>query len=398
MTSLRSGNPGEHEARGAGDLGAELSAMTEWPEREPDLWRTALEQVGVPGAGSVRVGRFPRAVRGLAVLAAAACVLFAVVGLLNNGRELGVESEGRAVWSDRGEVSDRSALLEKDVRYGAPSEQALKLLSGVVDMGFAPPAPAEVNQQVAASKAPDAEEPVRMVARRAQVDLRTPDVRGAFAKVQFLASEAKGEYVEDSTIGGDGASAQASVILRVAAGRLGEVLSEIRGLGVVTSESVKAEDVTDQVVDLESRLRNEQRIEKELLELVEARKDAQLKDILEVRNELGRVRQEIERIVAQRDRLGRMVSLSTVLVVIRSDAVGITPVDPEQSLWSQFVNRLDRAWQDGVRGLSSSVAWLLQTLIAGVLWWALIVAAGVVVAWGRRRARRAAAKEPAPAA
>jgi hypothetical protein len=108
----------------------------------------------------------------------------------------------------------------------------------------------------------------RHVIQKATIELRTDDVRSAFLKTQHLISVASGEYVENSSLSGSGRDAYASLTLRIAVDRLSDVLNELRQLGEVTSEQLVGEDVTAQVVDLEARLRNEQRVETELLELL----------------------------------------------------------------------------------------------------------------------------------
>jgi hypothetical protein len=236
----------------------------------------------------------------------------------------------------------------------------------------------------------------RMVIRKATVEMSVPDVRAAFLKATMVLSEAQGEYLEQSSLTGDGASMQGALTLRVAASRLSAVLGELRELGKVTSETAGGEDVTDTMVDLEARLRNEQRVEAELLGLMESRKDAPLKEILELRESINRIRESIERMTAQRERLGRLVSLATVLVILRADAAPPEPVKSD-SIVAYFVDQVSRAWKHSLQGLADSVAWLVWVAVGGLMWWILIGAAVMGVVVIRRRIARRAAEEPAPA-
>ena len=220
------------------------------------------------------------------------------------------------------------------------------------------------------------------------MELAPKDVRAAFLKTGQIISEARGEYVQDSGLSGTNDRLEANLTLRVAADRLADVLNELRQLGDVRSEKTNGEDVTAQVVDIEARLRNEQRVEQELLQLLEKRQDAPLKEILELRTSIGSVRQSIEQLVAQRDRLGRMVSLATVLVIIRaSDA----PPPEQPGITSAFVRMLDDAWRKGVYFLMRSLTGILTVLIGGLVWWILLlVAIFWFSAWRRRRAATSA--------
>jgi hypothetical protein len=231
----------------------------------------------------------------------------------------------------------------------------------------------------------------RQIVRKATVELLTDDVRAVFLKAAMVLSEADGEYVQESSITGSGETAQANLVLRVAADRLSEVMNALRELGEVRSEQVTGQDVTAQVVDLEARLRNEQRVEAELLELLEKRNDAPLKEILELRNTLSDVRGEIERLTAQRQQLGRLVSLATVLVIIRTDESQERPAD--FSIATYFGDGVVQAWQKGLIFLADTFGVLLSVLVGGLIWWILLVLVFAAI-WRYRRRSLTATNKP----
>ncbi len=227
--------------------------------------------------------------------------------------------------------------------------------------------------------APDGE---RHVARKAHMELIAEDVRSVFLRAAQLVSEARGEFVEESSLTGADENAMASLTLRVDAGRLSEVLNELRTLGVVHAEDSRGDDVTTQVVDLESRLRNERRVETELLELLDTRDDAPLREVLDLRQHLGQVRASIERMTAQQQRLSRLVSLASVLVIIRpTDA----PIEEEPSLGGYFIESVGDSWTGGLQFLSDTIGGLLRIVIGGAIWWILVIAAIVLIQRARRQ-------------
>lgn len=226
----------------------------------------------------------------------------------------------------------------------------------------------------------------RRVVRKATIELKTEDVRAAFAKVKLVLSAAQGEYVQDSSLTGSGDTAQANLTLRVAADRLGEVLSRLNELGTVISERTEGEDVTAQTVDLEARLRNETRVEVELLELLEKRTDAPLKEILQLRQSLAVVRNAIEQLTARREHLSRLVSLATVLVIIRAEDA---PPPEQPGLGAFFGRSMTNAWDNGLALLIRTFATLLHVLVGGLIWWVLLVGAVLLV---RRAIQRSAAR------
>lgn len=221
----------------------------------------------------------------------------------------------------------------------------------------------------------------RQVARNGLISVEVEDVNAAMARVAGLASEVHSEFVERSTLQGEGPNTQAEVVLRVASSRLDSVLGSIRAMGTITAESVAAEDVTAQVVDIEARLHNERRVEIELLDLLDKRTDAPLREVLDLRDKLREVRSEIERMQAARDRLSRLVALSTLTVSIRATPEETKEDPTESSFFKPLTEAVAASWHDGLSGLTGSIAWLVRVAVGGLLWWALIV--GSILAWRR---------------
>lgn len=215
--------------------------------------------------------------------------------------------------------------------------------------------------------------PSRSVIRKATIELISDDVRAAFAKAAHLISDASGEYVQDSSLTGEGKATQGQLTLRVTVARLSSVLDQLRNLGTVRSENSGGEDVTSQVVDLDARIRNEQRVEAELLQLLDKRSDAPLKDVLEVRNSLNDVRQTIERLIGERQRIGRLIDLATILVIIRAPEEAPKPAaaTPPPSLGEYFRKNIAASWRSGLEFLADTLASLLALALGGLVWWCL---------------------------
>ncbi len=372
---------------------AELSAMSRWVGETPGLWERAL-RAGSPHSGA-RSSIFTRRIGGPLLL----LILLPLIVL-----PFLLPSLGRA----RSRVSVAAAPSTPSSQFDAISHHLSESISADE---FSKTEGVDARSSRVAAMTPSTNEPgtplhpssaavsdARLVARKASIDLAVTDVRAAFAKAAFFVSEAGDEFVEDSSLTGDGESAQANLTLRVRADRLGQVLVQLRDLGIVVQESTHGEDVTDQAVDLDARIRNEQRVEKELAELLVTRKDSPLRDIMEVRDSLGRVRESIERLTAQRDRLSRLVSLSTILVVIRHEsAVRLPDSAKSDGLGAYFVKAISDAWRTATRALADTAAFLVTVLVGGAVWWiAAIIALVAALRW-RSRTLAARAYEPAPA-
>jgi hypothetical protein len=375
------------------ELAAALASMTRG-DGAVGIWQEALA-----AARPVR----KRRVLGPAVQAAAALLVLAVViGII-------LPSMGHARSSARMRVSvdapapSAAPTREAAAYFGRPMEKPLERMDELRSYGYAPsdgeskdlePSLQSVGQERAKSAAGSALSADRQVIRKATIDLKARDVRATFLKATQLLSEANGEYIEQSSLTGQDATLQGSLTLRVSAARLSEVLNQLRGLAAVVSETSGGEDVTNQVVDLEARLHNEQRVEAELLGLMEARKDAPLKEVLELRDSISRVRENIERMTAQRERLGRLVSLATILVIINSDTTRPPPVP--DGLGGYFLKQVRGAWQTSLELLTDSVAFLIRLFVGGAVFWVVGIVLFLGVLSIRRRVLRTAATEPAP--
>lgn len=235
----------------------------------------------------------------------------------------------------------------------------------------------------------------RSIIRRSDIEFLSPDVRASFARLPGLLSEVRGEYIEQSSFSGTGANTVASATLRVPTDRLGSVLAALRGLGTLSSESSNAEDVTEQVVDVDARLRNEQRVEKELLSLLESRSGSPLKEILDLRESLKTVREQIERLSAQQQRIDRLVSLATIRVSIRTEP-SVPVAEVPQGFWRVASDRIAATWNDSLKVALNAFATLLAIVVGGAVWWVLLVLAVLAGLAMRRRYLRHTAFEPPP--
>lgn len=335
-------------------IGEQLASATRWEGESPELWAKSLEAEGKRSRGWGE--GIMRLMRKRSTIAAAVVVLL-----------------GLAAVSQVAVMQQRSPAPRNGHTFTMESQK--------------PASPGSLYGRVLGAIHPESEsfdELSRVVVRKATIEIRTPDVRGAFAKISLLVSEARGEFVQDSTLTGGGVSAgdgprqpmYGTMTLRVDAKRLGEVMNSLRGVGTVTSENSGGEDITTETVDIEARLRNEKRVEEELLELLKTRQDAQLAEIMEVRTQLGKVRQEIEQLTSRRDHLARLASLATVLVIVQED------VEKEQResgapFGAYFTKQIEESWNGGLRTLSDGAAWVVRVLVGGAIWWALLAVMGV---------------------
>lgn len=361
-----------------------LRSLTEWEGEAPRLWERAVERVEREGEGPVARIRPWYARRWVAAVGGIAAVLLLMVGVLSPALEK-VRSPGAGTYVTPSYLPDSPRVTsgydgspEIDLRAILQSSQG-----GGDGGGDRSRAASDKGMAIPGLRSPSEPGVERAVVRKATIEIRTDDVRAAALQAQQFLSEPKGEYVESADIDdSDKDHPRADLVLRVEATRLEAVLTQLRELGEVTTERIDGEDVTDQMVDLGARLENERRVEAELLELLETRKNDKLDEVLAVRRELNGVREQIERLAAQQDNLSRMVRLARVAVMFRTE---VKEPEPEQGVWGRFVERMDAAWDDGLDALLGTVANFVRVLVGGAIWFGL---AGVFGALAWRSWRR----------
>ncbi len=153
----------------------------------------------------------------------------------------------------------------------------------------------------------------RQIISQASLSVEVEDVAGAVAQVRTIA-ETRGGFISQLATTGTPGRQRSDLVVRVPQGEFFDTLESIKRLGKVWSENAGSEDVTEQFIDLEARLRSALREEQSLLSLLE-RADT-VSNILTIERELARVRSEIERLQGQINYLSRRVDLATISVAL----------------------------------------------------------------------------------
>jgi hypothetical protein len=232
----------------------------------------------------------------------------------------------------------------------------------------------------------------RLIIRTASLDVVVPNTEEAVDEIQGLAEELDG-YVVESNLYQYQEGLRASITLRVPAESLDLALERIRDLSTeVRRESVSGQDVTEEYVDLESRLRNLEATEEKLLEFLEEAEDTEA--ALAVYEQLRQVEGEIEQIKGRMEYLEQSAALSTVTLDITPDALA----QPIQVGGWQPVGTLRDAFEALIRVLQFLVDALIVIVVL-VLPVLLIIAIPVVVLFLIVRAliRRRASRRGPPA-
>jgi hypothetical protein len=165
-------------------------------------------------------------------------------------------------------------------------------------------------QNPALPAAPDS----RKLIRNASVSLEVASFDPALDALGAAATQVGGGYIAtaDSTRQANG-KRHGTIVIKVLPDKLDAFLARLHDLGTIKSQNIGTEDVTKDYFDTDARLRNARRMEDRLLKILDEDK-GKLSEILQVEKELGRVREDIEKMQGQLQLYDALVRYATVTV------------------------------------------------------------------------------------
>jgi hypothetical protein len=178
--------------------------------------------------------------------------------------------------------------------------------------------------------------------------------------------------------------------MRVPAEKFGTAMEALRTAGTrVEREKATGQDVTEEYIDLEARIRTKQALEAQFLEIM--KQAHTVSDALEVQRQISDVRGEIEQLEGRRRFLENQSSLSTINVTIHTPAAVVTTTG------TTFGDQIKRAFGDSIDTASAIVIGFIRLLGVGIPVFVLIILPIALVLrllW--RRAQRAMAANAPP--
>lgn len=181
-----------------------------------------------------------------------------------------------------------------------------------------------------------------------------------------------GGFVVSTSISEDEDDPRGSIVVRVPAERFTDALADLESLGRVASESVSGQDVTQEFIDLQARLRNYVAQETVLLRLMDRAQS--VTDTIRVQNELQRVQLEIERLRGRITYLEDQTAMSTIELRVAEEGAVTSPP-----------GEFEKAWGRAKDGLVAVVTGLIASL--GVIVPIALLAALAIFIFTRVRPR-----------
>ncbi|MEU0970480.1 DUF4349 domain-containing protein [Streptomyces sp. NPDC005917] len=211
------------------------------------------------------------------------------------------------------------------------------------------------------------------IIRTASLTVQVKDVPKALDEARTTAGNAGG-YVGDETTTRDSQGHERTrVVLRVPTERYDEVLTGLQGAGKLLDRTAKAQDVTDQVVDVDSRIKSQRASVARVRELMD--RATRLSDVVTLEGELSGREADLEALLAQqaslKDRTGlATITLSLTQTPVVKAAKDDTPgfVDALSGGWHVFVTML--RWI--ALALGAALPFAALAALVAFLWWRVV--------------------------
>jgi hypothetical protein len=219
----------------------------------------------------------------------------------------------------------------------------------------------------------------------AQLTVRASNVGTALSRAESIVTAAGGYVSAENSSGGPGqpaAAASASVTLKIPAAVYQATLGELTGsgLGVQLALSQQAQDVTQQVADVGSRVASDEAAITQLRALL---KDAgNVGGLLSVQDQINSEESDLESMLAQQQALNHETAYATVTLTILGPKAPAKakakhkPVPPPG-----LASGLTGGW----RAFRLTIDWLLAFIGAVAPFAAVVAVIGGAVWWARRR-------------
>lgn len=244
----------------------------------------------------------------------------------------------------------------------------------------------QVSLNTADAAAAAAEAADRKIIRNANLTLEVNSTTEAQQKVTSIAESHGGFVVTSESKQRQAAEPERrtldiKLVLRIPAARFGAALDQIRGLANnLSEENITGQDVTEEFIDLEARIRTQKALELQFLEIMkQARK---VEDALEVQRQIADVRTDIEKLEGRKRFLQDRASLSTITVNLEA---------PKQIVVNAtgFGRSVREAVSDGVDFGSALLLFLVRFVIIMVpLTLFVLLPMGLLFRYFVRRAKR----------
>lgn len=204
--------------------------------------------------------------------------------------------------------------------------------------------------------------PNKMVIYQADLQLRVKKFEQTIGNLEEKA-EAYGGYIASSNVTKQGKEqVSGSLTIRIPQKNFQAFLHNAEGQAVeVMQRNITGQDVTEEYVDLESRLKSKRIVEERLLSFMNTA--AKTEDLLKISDDLAAVQEEIETIEGKLKFLENQTSYSTVIITLFENKVIVPDIEKDKlNTWEKTKKQFMKSTNMLLAGLSGLVVFMIGNL------------------------------------
>jgi len=213
--------------------------------------------------------------------------------------------------------------------------------------------------------------PERKLIRNGSISFEVSDVLATRRQITEL-TKSLGGYISSEKQNDNDDNPTYHQVIRVPGASVDDFVTKVESFATkIESKDMAAQDVTEEYVDVESRLIAKKAVEARYLEIIKQART--IKDILEVENEIGLVRSEIESMQGRLKHMSNKIAFATIdLIYYEPDGV-VTP----PGAGSKFAESFMGGWHA-----------LIVFLVALTATWPFMIIIGAIALLYIRRSKR----------
>jgi len=161
-------------------------------------------------------------------------------------------------------------------------------------------------------KASNTPEIQQKIIKQASLRFETNDLENTFSQIQAALKE-NGATIQTDSEGKDYNTIYRNITVKVPSQNFDSFIKDVsKGVSYFERKDISAEDVTEQYIDLNSRLKTKRKLEERYLQILQ--KATKISEILEIEKQISTIREEIEAKEGQLKYLESRVSESTITI------------------------------------------------------------------------------------
>ncbi|WP_136667170.1 DUF4349 domain-containing protein [Flavobacterium sp. H122] len=208
------------------------------------------------------------------------------------------------------------------------------------------------------------------IIKKANLKFETQDLAKTFGAIQNAAQK-YGAVIANDSSGKDFAASYRNLLIRIPNANFDIFINDIsKGVSHFDEKQISQEDVTEEYIDVESRMKSKKKLEERYIQLLN--KANKVSEMLEIEGKLAEIREEIEAKEGQLKYLQNRISLSTI-------SIEMYTIDPSESgATSSYGSKIWNSIKEGFNGLSNFMLSIIS------IWPFILIFVGVYL-WARKR-------------